>query len=321
MPAYSGTTELPFSDDFCRADSPAGLGQWAAVKGQWVVRSVKDENLERSITGAASLDPKRGLNFYWLRGRPAESDGFALTTTGGATWMNYTFAASVKSFGGAAGIAFDCRGPQEHLLLRLEPGAGLSGIGAARLIRVAPDSRRTLAEASVACRANQWYKPSVALMGQRVRVFLDEALLFDVVDEHVRGGGVGLFCEGKGGADFDDVKVQRRERYEPDRAVLNPKGLGPQISAFGQPNWQNYVLSARFRAEPDVKGVGVAFGCGNDGRSFLIRLGGSTGPYAGRVEMFRVEGAGMTKLVHAAGGFQPRQWHHLLLDLTEPKRA
>ncbi|MBM4045081.1 MAG: hypothetical protein FJ279_08205, partial [Planctomycetes bacterium] len=68
MPAYSGTTELPFSDDFCRADSPAGLGQWAAVKGQWVVRSVKDENLERSITGAARLDPKRGLNFYWLRG-------------------------------------------------------------------------------------------------------------------------------------------------------------------------------------------------------------------------------------------------------------
>jgi hypothetical protein len=65
-----------------------------------------------------------------------------------------------------------------------------------------------LAEDTVPYTMNQWYSVRIEVQGSNIKVYLDRALLFDVTDDSIASGKVGLYSWGNAGSEFDDIFVE-----------------------------------------------------------------------------------------------------------------
>lgn len=79
--------------------------------------------------------------------------------------------------------------------------------GAHRLIRVAGGGFTILAEDQITYDLNRDYHLVVEAIADSLRIYLDDALLFDVTDATIASGGLALQCGTCAGAAFSDIQV------------------------------------------------------------------------------------------------------------------
>ena len=75
------------------------------------------------------------------------------------------------------------------------------------LVRVAMGGHSILAEDDFVYRLDQDYLITIEAIGASLRVYQDRALVFEVTDESIDQGRIGLYCWGNAGARFSDVQV------------------------------------------------------------------------------------------------------------------
>jgi hypothetical protein len=82
--------------------------------------------------------------------------------------------------------------------------------GFRQVVKVSGGTATTLAQDTVPYAMNQWYTFRVSVVGSSIQVYLDGALVFDVVDASINSGKIALYSWGNQNSNFDDVTVTER---------------------------------------------------------------------------------------------------------------
>lgn len=155
---------------------------WAIINGQLVQQS----NIWGGSTSAS--DPvKPGTYAY----------------AGNPNWTDYDFGVSLLSQDNdGIGIMFRYRDGQNYYRFSMDQERAYR-----RLTKTVNGVTSVLAQDSTPYQSNRWYDLNVAVHGNRIQVYLDGTLLFDVLDSSISSGVVGLYSWGNTGSYFDDVSV------------------------------------------------------------------------------------------------------------------
>lgn len=108
-----------------------------------------------------------------------------------------------SSLGAAVGAAFRYAGADDHYLFVMDRLGSVR-----RLVRIQNGVESVLAQDGVAYALNTDYRLVVEAIGSSLRVYLDDALVFDVLDSALTGGGMALYCSGGNGSAFSDIQAQ-----------------------------------------------------------------------------------------------------------------
>jgi hypothetical protein len=118
-------------------------------------------------------------------------------------WSDYRVSLYFRSSqDGAIGTAFRYANPNNFYLFTMDRPNG-----ARRLIRVAGGGFTIVAEDQITYDLNRDYHLVIEAIGDSVRIYLDDALLFDVTDAAITSGGLALQCGSCSGAAFSDIQV------------------------------------------------------------------------------------------------------------------
>jgi hypothetical protein len=184
------------SDDFTAGMQPAWTvvdeGAVAAPSNWWVPPGVGRLRQESKISGNAT-DPLL---------QPGTS-----VVAGQLDWSNYSFTAKLKANNldlspGAMGIVFGYRDSKNFYRFSMDRKA--SG---RRLIKVVNGLATLLASDGVVYDLGRFYTLEAKLTQARIEIWLDQQLLFNVVDTSHLAGKIGLYTSDHGGVAFDDVLV------------------------------------------------------------------------------------------------------------------
>jgi hypothetical protein len=115
-------------------------------------------------------------------------------------WSDYRVSLFLRSQDGTIGAAFRYVDKNNFYLFTMDRPNG-----AYRLLRVADD--KVLAENQITYDPNRDYHLVIEAIGDSLRIYLDETLLFDVTDSTIANGGLALQCSGANGAAFSDIQV------------------------------------------------------------------------------------------------------------------
>jgi hypothetical protein len=182
--------EVYAADDFMRRredETP-----WQAVSGRWAVDSLKNPGLS--------------ANAFRYAGRPV-ADGPGIALLGEPWWDDYVAEVSVRPGGhGAVGLLFRYTDEQHYYLFRSRRDA--AGEGTLELLRVAGGDEAVLASRSAVLKPGEWYRLGVAAGRDRLAATVDGNSIFDVRDDGLAFGRIGLYVAGGDGAEFDDVFVR-----------------------------------------------------------------------------------------------------------------
>ena len=66
-----------------------------------------------------------------------------------------------------------------------------------------------LAGDTVGYNENQWYDVKIDVQGNTIKAYLDDTLLFDVQDDSLASGKIGLYSWGNTGSEFDDLSIEK----------------------------------------------------------------------------------------------------------------
>jgi hypothetical protein len=120
-----------------------------------------------------------------------------------ALWSDYRASLYLRSSqDGTIGAAFRYANANNFYLFTMDRPNG-----AHRLLRVAGGGFTILGEDQITYDLNRDYHLVVEAIGDSLRIYLDDALLFDVIDATIGSGGLALQCGSCGGAAFSDIQV------------------------------------------------------------------------------------------------------------------
>lgn len=120
-----------------------------------------------------------------------------------AVWSDYRMGLYLRSSqDGTIGAAFRYANANNFYLFTMDRPNG-----AHRLLRVAGGGFTILAEDQSTYDLNRDYHLVVEAIGDSLRIYLDDALLFDVTDATIASGGLALQCGTCSGAAFSDIQV------------------------------------------------------------------------------------------------------------------
>ncbi|MEN3370987.1 MAG: hypothetical protein V7609_3130 [Verrucomicrobiota bacterium] len=120
-----------------------------------------------------------------------------------AVWSDYRVSLYLRSSqDGTIGAAFRYANANNFYLFTMDRPNG-----AHRLLRVAGGGFTILAENQSTYDLNRDYHLVVEAMGDSLRIYLDDTLLFDVADATIATGGLALQCGTCDGAAFSDIQV------------------------------------------------------------------------------------------------------------------
>jgi hypothetical protein len=177
------------ADDFRRTRDDASA--WEPVSGHWAVESLKNPNLS--------------ANAFSYAGRPS-ADGPGVALLGESWWDDYEFAASVRATGlNGFGLVFRHHGPGYCYVLRHVTGKGGAAL---QLVRIVGGTETVLKTRPAALAAHRWYRFRVSACGPSLRASVDGNLAFELRDDAIALGRVGLYIADSDGAEFDDVHVR-----------------------------------------------------------------------------------------------------------------
>jgi hypothetical protein len=117
-------------------------------------------------------------------------------------WSDYRLSLSLRSHDGAIGVAFRYVNDNNFYLFTMDRPNG-----AHRLLRVTDDPIETLAEDQISYEPDHDYHLVIEAIGDSLRIYLDETLLFDVTDTVIERGGLALQCSNTNGAAFSEIQV------------------------------------------------------------------------------------------------------------------
>lgn len=121
-------------------------------------------------------------------------------------WSDYRLGLYLRASGngstGAIGAAFRYADPDHFYLFTMDRPKG-----AHRLLRVAGKDIATLAKDEITYDVDHDYHLVIEAIGDSLRIYLDETLLFDVTDATFKSGGLALQTSASQGAAFSDIQV------------------------------------------------------------------------------------------------------------------
>jgi hypothetical protein len=118
-------------------------------------------------------------------------------------WTDYRASLYLRSSqDGTIGAAFRYANASNFYLFTMDRPNG-----ARRLIRVAGGGFTILAEDQISYDLNRDYHLVIEAIGDSLRIYLDDTLLFDVTDATIASGGLALQCGSCSGAAFSDILV------------------------------------------------------------------------------------------------------------------
>lgn len=118
-------------------------------------------------------------------------------------WTDYRYSALVRSADDdAVGLVFRHLDDSHYYFYAMDRQRRYH-----RLVRVIAGVHTVLATDPFAYRLDQDYLIGIEAIGDRLRIYRDGALLFDVVDGSIGRGRIGLYCWGVSGARFSDLVV------------------------------------------------------------------------------------------------------------------
>jgi len=220
-PTVQPVGDLKFEDGFMRPQEKLNLDTWDLAGGQWRLHSVREDSDDMPWqTRPESKQPQseRSANPFTVVGH-ADGTGMLLTK-GHWFWDDYRAGVAVINTGAeAVGLAFNVVAPDDYFVLRWSEWSPLREPTCIRLLRVRGDVI-----------AGQAYRLEVRTRGQRIRAYVDEAVILDVRHPESLGGRIGLYVAG-GDKDhvgmFDDVLVASLDGYDYDDKVW----LGRHLAA------------------------------------------------------------------------------------------
>lgn len=118
-------------------------------------------------------------------------------------WGDYRLSAYLRAEDDdALGVVFRYADPSHHYRFLMDRERTYR-----RLLRVYDGVTTVLGEDDIPYRLNRHYSITVEALGPSLRVYVDGDLVFDVTDETMANGTVGLCCWGNTGARFSDIRV------------------------------------------------------------------------------------------------------------------
>ena len=201
-------TPLLLHDDFT-----GGLGSWDVVEDEpgsnWSADTNAGYAVESSKSGGGTDDPRDPVkpgsilligDQTLLPGHPDHPDA----------WTNYRLSVYVRLSpgsgqtpgSGAAGLVFRYRNPGGYYRFSLDAKHGVR-----RLVRISNGKHKVLAEDRTALVGGRDYQITVEAIGHALRVYQDGRLVFNVEDEVLTKGRVGLYSWRNGDTQFAEISV------------------------------------------------------------------------------------------------------------------
>jgi hypothetical protein len=338
---------IRFTDDFMRDEENPDLGPWSVVRGKYAFRSVrakvKETGEERVRKGARLPEAQRSANPFTFEATAGEE---FLAVTGYHFWDDYELSVAAKTEGGACGLVFHYRSPDDCFLFQWEPVSYRRHAARAQLLKVTPKGREVLAEREVLGRIEQWYNLAVRLDGKRVRASIDRVPIFDVFDDRATGGMAGIFASASHAVFFDDVSVcssggldldreallsrygravtgewKAKERSSDSRgfpataAILHSETPKPSIYGVGDANAQKYVLETECQVDDKDSTPGMVFGLRGAGDYWLVQAKSQAD--GSLYELVQVTKGQAQSVSSVSGPSLIGRWTHWGLDLSE----
>ncbi len=234
-------SEISFRSDFMiEAGVPKDeqLSPWRAQSGSWRIHTALEDALKRPESDldrmkSRPLTPDKSPNFYCLKGQGSK----AIITVGSSFHDHYRYAAALHVNDGQAGLVFYYRDPANYYAYVLEIRPPPEEGGTLRLWKVQDGKHRDLARVKVPLYTDQWYRPEVRVLPDRITCLLDSAEIVSVEEIMPPGGSVGLFADAQSEVRFDD-------------ALLTPE---TQLFLHAPEHLNHHVLvrDGKFAIEPD----------------------------------------------------------------------
>lgn len=164
------------------------------------------EDFERSIPGKwVTPAGNWSLTSGHMRGAGASN---AVALSGRAEWARYSHSVDLRADGkvgiGLAAAARDGR----YFALRIGPrGCGLDYEGNAQIVRVEGRQVTVLASAPAHIAAHTWHRARLVVDEGLLTGYLDGKRVLDAFDADATSGLVGLYVDGSGAGEFDNVYV------------------------------------------------------------------------------------------------------------------
>jgi hypothetical protein len=203
--------KFPLGDS---AVGPGGhLGRWqiaddpgtAGGPSHWIVETAANSPAQRlaqtsAIGPASTSDPVPRGTMLALGDFPGLGSS---DPSQPQKWTDFRLGLYLRSSSGAAvGAAFRRNASNEMYLFTMDRNASLR-----QLVRIGPGGATVLAQDSAAYAPATDYHLAIEALGASLRVYIDDALVFDVVDGGIAGGGIALFSSGGGGAAFSEIQA------------------------------------------------------------------------------------------------------------------
>jgi len=230
---------------FAMAVSPAGaippefydpfdadLSQWTHISGTWAIVNDGGDNV-CSISGGSYV-------------------GGVVATVGSETWSDYTLEFDVKKVAGSYfNVVFRYKDSSHHYLL--EPSSDAIHIALFKKVGggyIELTSSRPLQNTT----AGTWYHYKIVVQGSSIKVYVGGTLKFDIVDNSLPAGKIGIGAYSDSVAYFDDVSIVSIDTTPPVITIATP--------ADGAVYILNQVVPADWSAADEAGGSGLASATG-----------------------------------------------------------
>ncbi len=289
--------DIFMADDFVREEG--GLSAWEVVTGKWQQRTLRDD------AQAGRQEADKSANAFSYLGK-RKDDKPAITVTGYWFWDIYSVQAAVKPADHQAiGLVVYFQDADNYIAIRWLGREHREG-GTLQVVAVRNGESEVVAESQGGFRTNQWYSLRCAVSAGVIHVWVDDELRLATQTDAFGQGQVGLYCESRKGAFFDDVacgpwelfaegfseevpgKWQTLEgRWQHTDGSLRPTTNDPALAVTGRRAWEHYQYSITIQPAKSG-GCGLVVGY-QDGKNYcLLRWAQKGTPYAGKAQVVRV---------------------------------
>lgn len=211
---------------------------------------VQTANLGANSPGAS--DPVKPGTFIWWLGSASIPFGHRENP---ANWTDYRLSAILRAtdeLGGdrhAIGLMFRVFHRETYYRFSMD-----RELKYRRLVRVVDDVHTILSEDDFVYQTNVDYLITIEAIGPSLRVYQDGKLVFDVIDEAIPTGTVGLYCWRNPGPRFSDIRVDdfRREApvvYRFEFTTSQYANFYHHLHSYQDETWQGSIAAP---LEPDL---------------------------------------------------------------------
>lgn len=208
---------------------------------------VVDEPPRTTRTSKWEFDDDAGVlrqesNIYGFAGPPIQAPG-TIAVTGSLRWRDYRLSVQLSSTDDdAIGVLFRVRDADTYYRFSMDAEREYR-----RLVRLVDGEPELLWEAEAGYDVGERYEVTIDAVGDRLVGYLDGERLFDVRDDAIERGAVGLYCRANRGARFHGIRVDRLAGHRGEETVYAANGrVVPAADAAPGPDLPAAVSDQRY---------------------------------------------------------------------------